>query len=86
MKKQYNSMIPQGINVKEELEKRDLWKERRFRKGKTAKDHAGGAHKRNAENKSLRDAYVQNRNSNAVFPAATSRGNGNSSKRRKYYG
>ena len=84
MKKSFDNLQPQGHNSQQPG--KSFFEERRVRQGKTRKDHASGAHKRNAENKSLRDAYVQNRSANAVFPSGTSRGNGNSSKRRKYYG
>lgn len=85
MKKIYNSLQPQS-SYNHEVPKQDLWKERRFRRGKTARDKESGAKKRNEENKALRAEYTQSRNPNAVFPASAARGNGNSSKRRKYYG
>jgi hypothetical protein len=85
MKKRYDFLQSQS-NYNHETSEQDLWKERRFRRGKTARDKESGAKKRNEENKALRAEYTQSRNPNAVFPASTARGNGNSSKRRKYYG
>lgn len=62
-------------------------KDKRIRHGKTDNDRSSGAHKRRMANQQARNEYCQsNKSVNTNFPEFAARGNGNSSKRRKYYG
>lgn len=94
MKKTYEGLQPQGHTGLHNVD--DLFKARmaelRRRDGKTRRDHASGAHKRRTDNQRARDEYVQQPPSppaaslRVSFPNHAARGNGNSSKRKKYYG
>jgi hypothetical protein len=52
----------------------DIYKQKRIRSGKTARDRADGAFKRNADNKAIRAAWQKDSNKNAAFPAHTCNG------------
>jgi hypothetical protein len=52
----------------------DIYKEKRIRTGKTARDRANGAFKRNADNKQQREAWQKDTNKAAKFPAHTCNG------------
>jgi hypothetical protein len=91
MKQVYNGLKAQGhtsaaLNEMRTTQNKSFFDERRVRKGKTQRDHQGGARKRNEGNKAERIAWQSSKGTNETFPRHTARGNGNSSKRQKYYG